>query len=295
DLHGSHISRREDVRAPISCGGVDCQRAHRKQHKKACKLRAAELKDEELYSQGLERPEGDFCPICTLPIALPVGNHSVFNSCCTKRVCYGCLVTQIKKGLRDCPFCRAPTPTDDADAPDEFMARVRARAERKDPAAINNLGEDYLHGRFGLTKDVPRAVELWTEAAELGSIQALFNLGNAYYHEGGIRYDQELAAEFYRKAAMRGHVQSRHNLGCFEGQNGDHGRALRHYMISARLGYGHSIESIGGMFRAGEATKEQYAEALRGYRDAVEETKSHERDAGMAFMKRVGPQRGQFG
>ena len=40
--------------------GVDCQRAHRKLHKKACKQRAAELKDEELYSQGHERPEGHF-------------------------------------------------------------------------------------------------------------------------------------------------------------------------------------------------------------------------------------------
>ncbi|EJK55161.1 hypothetical protein THAOC_25135, partial [Thalassiosira oceanica] len=32
--------------------GVDCQRAHRKQHKKACKERAAELKDEQLYRPG---------------------------------------------------------------------------------------------------------------------------------------------------------------------------------------------------------------------------------------------------
>ena len=30
--------------------GVDCQKIHRKQHKKACKKRAAELKDEKLYS-----------------------------------------------------------------------------------------------------------------------------------------------------------------------------------------------------------------------------------------------------
>ncbi|EJK53198.1 hypothetical protein THAOC_27420, partial [Thalassiosira oceanica] len=64
--------------------GVDCQRAHRKQHKKACRQRAAELKDEQLYSQGHERPEGDFCPICTLPIPLPMGDHSVFNVCCMK-------------------------------------------------------------------------------------------------------------------------------------------------------------------------------------------------------------------
>ena len=37
--------------------GVECQKAHRKQHKKACKARVAELKDEQLYSQGQERPD----------------------------------------------------------------------------------------------------------------------------------------------------------------------------------------------------------------------------------------------
>ena len=57
--------------------GVDCQKVHRKQHKKACKQRAAELKDEQLYSQGHERPEGDFCPICTLPIPLRMEKYSV--------------------------------------------------------------------------------------------------------------------------------------------------------------------------------------------------------------------------
>ena len=45
--------------------GVGCQKAHRKLHKKVCKQRAAELKEEQLYSQGDERPEGDTCPICT--------------------------------------------------------------------------------------------------------------------------------------------------------------------------------------------------------------------------------------
>ena len=46
--------------------GVDCQRAHRRQHKGVCKKRMAELKDERLYGLGHERPEDDFCPICTL-------------------------------------------------------------------------------------------------------------------------------------------------------------------------------------------------------------------------------------
>ncbi|EJK71362.1 hypothetical protein THAOC_07207, partial [Thalassiosira oceanica] len=78
--------------------GVDCQRAHRKQHKKACKQRAAELEDEQLYGQGLERPEGDFCPICTLPIPLPMDTHSTFNSCCAKQICNGCNMATQKRG-----------------------------------------------------------------------------------------------------------------------------------------------------------------------------------------------------
>ena len=88
--------------------GVDCQRAHRKQHKKACKKRAAELKDERLYSQGLERPEGDYCPICTLAIPLPTAKHSLLNVCCMKRICIGCRIVAQTRGINDCPFCRSP-------------------------------------------------------------------------------------------------------------------------------------------------------------------------------------------
>ena len=66
---GKHGSNTVKLKSCTACRlvkycGVDCQKAHRKQHKKACKQRAAELKDEQLYSQGHERPEGDFCPIC---------------------------------------------------------------------------------------------------------------------------------------------------------------------------------------------------------------------------------------
>ena len=34
----------------------------------------------------------------------------------------------------------------------------------------------------------------------------------------------------------------------------------------------------------GMATKEQYAQALKGYQDAVEETKSHDRDEAKAYL-----------
>ncbi|EJK53401.1 hypothetical protein THAOC_27174, partial [Thalassiosira oceanica] len=103
--------------------GVDCQRAHRKEHKKACKQRVAELKDEKLYGQGHERPEGDFCPICTLPIPLPMEDHSTISCCCMKEICDGCIVAAQKRGMFDCAFCRTPIPGNDADR----LAMVQTR------------------------------------------------------------------------------------------------------------------------------------------------------------------------
>ena len=119
--------------------GVDCQKAHRKQHKKACKQRAAELKDEQLYSQGHERPEGDFCPICTLPIPLPMVSIQ-FSSVLHEKDLQWLFLAAKKRGMDDCPFCRTPLPDNDADA----LAMVQARVEKKDPDAIYFLGKILL-------------------------------------------------------------------------------------------------------------------------------------------------------
>ncbi|EJK77368.1 hypothetical protein THAOC_00802, partial [Thalassiosira oceanica] len=201
--------------------GVDCQRAHRKKHKKACKKRAAELKDEQL------------------------------------------------------------TPPTDNDT--DTLAMVQARVAKNDPAAICFLGKKYFFGDYGLKKDMERAVRLWEEAAELGSVDALFSLGNSYDLGDGVKQDKAKAVAFYAKAAMQGHVDCRHNLGYFEGKKGNHDRAVRHWLISAKMGGEQSLELIKKFFRAGFATKEQYAEALKGYQDAVEEMKSHDRDEAKVY------------
>ncbi|EJK51519.1 hypothetical protein THAOC_29304 [Thalassiosira oceanica] len=264
--------------------GVDCQRAHRKQHKKACKQRAAELKDEQLYSRGHERPEGDFCSICTLPIPLHMNEHSVLNACCMKMICNGCHFAAQKRGHAGCPFCRSPFPGNDADT----LAMVMTRVGKKDPDAIDYLAHKYFHGELGLQKDMQKANELWAEAAELGFIAAVSSLGSAHYRGDGVQQDMAEGAEFYKKAAMQGHVESRHNLGCYEWHRGNYGRALRHFLISAKMGYVGSLETIKSAFKVGLATKEQYAEALKGYQDALEEMKSQDRDEAMSFMRAKG-------
>ena len=123
---------------------MDCQRAHRKQHKKSCKKRAAELKDERLYSQGLERMREDFCPICTLAIPLPISEHSGFYGCCIKMVCNGCKLAAHKRGMHDCPFCRAPLSNGDA----ADLTMIQTRVAKKDSEAINHLGNQYYIGEL---------------------------------------------------------------------------------------------------------------------------------------------------
>ena len=78
---------------------------------------------------------------------------------------------------------------------------------------------------------------------------------------------------------MKGHVESRHSLGDVEfDDEGNYELALQHWMISAKMGYEESLDGIKKLFMSGHATKAQYAEALRGYQDAVEEMKSPQRE-----------------
>ena len=266
ELHGCFL---------VKYCSVDCQKAHRKKHKKACKERVAELKDEKLYGQGHERPLEDFCPICTLPIALPMESNSGFMVCCTTKVCAGCGLAAHKRGmLGKCPFCRTPS----RDIMKSTLAMVQKRMKANDPQAFRFLASTHYFGTYGSAKDVPRAIELWREAAKLGSLEAHLMLGDQYMRGEAVAKDEAKAVEYWEVAAMQGHVESRHNLGIYESNNRNNERAVRHLMISAKMGYKESLDTIKEMFADGHALKQQYAEALAGYQIAVEETKSPDRD-----------------
>ena len=62
---------------------------------------------------------------------------------------------------------------------------------------------------------------------------------------------------------MGGHAVARHNLGVKEARVGNMNRALNHIMIAAGVGYTRSLEHIKLMFMRGDATKDDYAKALR--------------------------------
>ena len=151
--------------------------------------------------------------------------------------------------------------------------------------AIYHLGDCYMRGSNGFEKDMPKAVELLEGAAELGSREAHGLLG--YFCENaddwGIDKDMARAVEHYEFVAKQGDVFSRFNLGAIKHDTGNNGLALKHWMISAKLGDADSIDEIKDMLTRGIASKSDYAEALRGYNDAVDEMSSPERDEAKAY------------
>src|SRR6056300_764178 len=88
---------------------VDCQKNHRPQHKKACKKRLVELRDDKLFKLPDESHLGE-CPICCLPLPLDTRKSRSYD-CCTQSVCLGCLSANIEREMEEglesrCPYCR---------------------------------------------------------------------------------------------------------------------------------------------------------------------------------------------
>ena len=160
---------------------------------------------------------------------------------------------------------------------------IQKRVDKGDAEAICLQGDVYYLGDLGLVKDVPRAIELYTEAADLGSLEAHCSLGLRYYNGDGVEEDKSRAIHHWQQAAMKGHVVSRNNLGAFEYKIGNYDLAVQHWMISAKFGYEKSLNNIKDMFKDGHATEAQYADALLGYREASEEMKTPPARGGKAL------------
>ncbi len=251
---------------------VDCQKNHRKQHKKACKKRAAELREETLFTQPDESDLGE-CPICCLPLPIDYNKHTV-KSCCCKRICAGCVYAnkqrEIEQGLEHkCPYCREPMPK----KKEEVVQNLKKRVKANDPVALFEMGRIcYSEG------DYEGTIQYYTKAAQLGNMEAHYNLSCMYYEGDGVEKDPKKELYHLEEAAIGGHPKARHNLGCHEDENGRYDRAMKHWIIAAKFGYDHALDMVKQGFQVGLASKEDFEAALRGHQAAVDATKSEQRD-----------------
>ena len=262
--------------------GVDCQRNHWAQHKRACKKRAAELRDEILFKQPESSHFGD-CPICCLPQSIDA-SKSTFMSCCSKMICIGCYVANIKREVGGrlqlkCPFCRNPAVKTDEQINEQSMRRIN---EANDPGAMSHMGGIRYH-----EGDFKGAFELIAKAASLGDVKAHHELSVLYKNGKGVEKDEKKARHHTEQAAIGGHPEARHNLGSIEKQRGRMDRAAKHWIIAAKLGVDMSLDYVKKLYKAGVVSKEDFDAALRGHHAAVNATKSPQREEAAEYYREM--------
>jgi TPR repeat protein len=183
-----------------------------------------------------------------------------------------------KSGNDDkCPFCNS----DQAEKTDEEeFEELMKRVEANDAGAMYVLGNNYFHGQLDLLQDREKAMELMTQAAELGSSIAHLNLG-AYYHKGG---DSKKEKFYYEAAAMAGNEVARYNLGCNENESGNMERAVKHWTIGESVGCYRSMYNMLVTFKGGFVSRDAIDSTLAAYNNSCAEMRSEARDAYMRLF-----------
>jgi hypothetical protein len=292
---------------------ANCQKKHWPTHKKDCKLRAAEIRDEALFK---DPPPKEECPICFLPmpkkliccislppatiLSVPIYDFAMANKglaakdmkgylpCCGKSICKGCIYSYRNSGNHKCPFCNAERmgKTDE-----EQVAELMKRAEANDAASIYVLANSYDNGGVGLQEDHTKAMELYARAAELGCSDAQCHLGNICREGGNLK-----KAKFHLEAAaMAGHEMARFKLGITEAEYGTlvvtnclkkraAERAAKHWIIGASAGDYDAMHHLRILFDQGAVSREAIDAILIAYNNSCVEIRSEARDSYIHVM-----------
>ena len=227
--------------------------------------------EDALFSNGLQSVTGE-CQVCFLKLSSN-REETRINTCCAKSICNGCSYSAYLANMNfQCAFCRTPL----TDNPTENARMLQERVDASDPSAMTFLARSYKDGR-GVAQSDKKQMFLLYKAVELGSIDAHEMIGMAYTTGEGVEQDSIKAAYHFGVAAMAGHANARHNLGVSETSMWNYTQGLRHFKISAQMGFEPSLHSIRRLLSSRLATKEDYSRALIEYQAATAKTDSAQR------------------
>jgi len=117
-------------------------------------------------------------------------------------------------------------------------------------------------------------VELYTQAAELGSVQAEYLLGWAYYRGDGVEEDETKAAGWFVKSAEHGHMSGQYRAGFFSelgiGMPKNYANAAKWYEQASQKGSLAAFTDLGMLYRFGSGVEQDHKKAADLVRTAAE-------------------------
>ncbi|NIJ18908.1 hypothetical protein FHS95_000577 [Sphingomonas naasensis] len=109
--------------------------------------------------------------------------------------------------------------------------------------------------------DYRTAVEKWRPAAEHGSADAQFNMGQAYKLGRGVPTDMKQAEAWYRRAALQGHEQAEGYYGLALFENGKRAEAVQWLQRAVARGDARAQYILGIMLFNGDAVQKDWVRA----------------------------------
>ena len=205
-------------------------------------------------------------------------------SCCCTLICRGCdyanKLREIEQGLdQRCAFCREPM----VGSQEECTKNEVKRARSDDPVALYQVGS-----KCNDRREYDHALECWTKSAGLGYAESHYSLHCCYRDGQGVEKDKKKEVYHLEEAAIGGHPMARYNLGIYEENRGRDDRAIKHFIIAAKLGYDDALEVVKEYFGSCPyLSKEDFEATLREHQAAVDATKSSKREEAHAFYSSI--------
>lgn len=134
----------------------------------------------------------------------------------------------------------------------EAAVYYQRAADQKHPASLYNLGLLHLSGELGTPNPV-QAFSCFEQAANLGVVQAQYNLANMLDQGAGCYADKTAAFDWYNTAAEQGYKQAWNNIAVMyylgEGVEQDKVKAYAWTLLAAKGGVTEAINAEPQMTR----------------------------------------------
>jgi TPR repeat protein len=124
--------------------------------------------------------------------------------------------------------------------------------------------------RGGLTKEELKELE---KKADAGDANAMFKLGEMYYHGNGVDKNDAKTLQYFEKAAAQGNARAMFELSVMyelgRGVERDYDKAFKYMKLAAEQGYANAQYHMGYMFYDGLGVAQDYAEAFKWFKFAA--------------------------
>ena len=157
----------------------------------------------------------------------------------------------------------------------EAIRALTSHAQKVEPMPSQfefDLALKFYYGD-GVNKDLKKAVELFTTAANQGHSQAQHNLGYCYQIGEGVEKNIEKAAGWYTVAANQGLPSAQYNLAyCYEEGEGvekNLKKAVEWYTAAANQGYSDAQYNLAYCYEKGEGVEKNLKKAVEWFTAAA--------------------------